>query len=236
MVYNWIESIQSFLLPDHCRLCGIRGPGLCDGCRQDLPRNQHCCPRCALPLPGDVGPGVLCGDCLAREPPFERSLVPFLYGYPLDHLIQAFKFDGCSGHGRVLAALLADAIERAGWPDLPEVLIPVPLHPRRLRQRGFNQALELARPLGRRLGIPVDAACCRRLRQTPAQAGLDRKHRQRNLAGAFAVAGSLGYRHLALVDDVVTTGATTAELARTLRRAGATRIEVWALARTPSIG
>lgn len=237
MVYNCIDVIQRLVYPDFCRLCGAADArdGLCPGCRGDLPRNRHCCPRCALPLPPDIDATIPCGDCLREPPPFDHSRVPFLYGYPLDRLIGSLKFGHQPGHARVLAALLAQQLESLPL-EPPQRLIPVPLHPRRQRRRGFNQATELARHLGRRLGIPVDARSCRRVLATPSQSGLDRDHRRRNLRGAFRLTRPLPYHHLALLDDVVTTGATTAELARLLRRAGVGRIQVWALARTPRIG
>jgi len=222
------------MLPPRCLLCGAAGDGardLCGGCAGDFALNAVCCPCCALPL---QSPAPLCGECLRREPPFVRAWVPFRYGHPLDLLEARFKFRRDLAAGRVLAERM---IERAriDEPDRPDALIPVPLHRTRLRERGYNQALELAQPLSRTLDVPLCADGLARIQATPAQTGLDAKARRRNLRGAFEVgAGARLTDHVALVDDVMTTGATLRECARVLRRAGVARVDVWALARAPS--
>ena len=219
------------VLPPRCLLCGAHGANgrdLCSGCASDLVVNIPCCPRCALPLPV---PAPLCGECLKRPPPFAAAWVPFRYGHPLDLLEARFKFRGDLAAGRVLADLM---LERAAvdMPALPAMLIPVPLHRTRLRERGYNQAVELARPFARSLGIPVRHDLLVRAKATPPQTGLDAKARRRNLRDAFAVApGTQLPTHIALFDDVMTTGATLRECARVLRQAGVQRVDVWALAR-----
>jgi ComF family protein len=221
------------VLPPRCLLCaapGAEGRDLCAGCAGDLAPNPVRCPRCALPLPA---PAPSCGQCLKREPPFAAAWAPFRYEHPLDLLEARFKFHADLAAGRVLSALM---IERAAVdaPVLPELLIAVPLHTARLRERGYNQALELARPLARAFAIPLRADALLRTRATPPQTGLDAKTRRRNLRGAFAVAADATLPgHVALVDDVMTTGATLRECARVLRRAGVARVDVWALARAP---
>lgn len=147
-------------------------------------------------------------------------------------MVGAAKFRGQLASARLLGALLADAVRGAGEPR-PDLLIPVPLHPRRLAERGLNQALEISRSLGRELGLAPDTSCCRRPVPTAPQTGLDERGRRRNVRGAFATVADLSGLSLAIVDDVVTTGSTVAELATVLRRAGAARIAVWAVARTP---
>ncbi len=236
MVYNWIDSIQTLLYPPRCQLCGgkVSGdPDLCAPCRRELPHNAHPCPRCALPMPAAAPAGQPCGHCRKHPPPFQRCIAPFLYAPPLDHLITGLKFQGRLTAGRLLSALLADHLEQAATDDWPEALVPIPLHPTRLRSRGYNQALELARPLGRRFGIPLLPRLCRRTRATAPQREQHLEQRHRNLRGAFRVSSAPVFRHLAIVDDVVTTGATAAELARVLLRAGARRVDVWSVARTP---
>jgi ComF family protein len=221
------------LLPLRCLLCGGRGANgrdLCDACALDFPRNDVCCPRCALPL---KAPAPLCGQCLEREPPFASAWAPFLYAHPLDLLEARFKFRGDLAAGRVLAELM---IERAiaEMPARPEAIVAVPLHVSRLRERGYNQALELAKPVGRALGIPLARDLLVRGRATTAQTGLDATARRRNLRGAFVVpAASALPQHVVVFDDVMTTGATLRECARTLRRAGVARVDVWTLARAP---
>jgi len=228
------HRVLRLLLPPRCLLCGgagANGRDLCVGCAGDFTLNTVCCPRCALPL---ESPAPLCGECLRREPPFAHAWVPFRYGHPLDLLEARFKFRRDLAAGRVLGGRM---IERA-WveePERPEVMIPVPLHRTRLRERGYNQALELAQPLARALGIALGPDLLMRSQATPAQTGLDAKARRRNLRGAFAIAPAATLaNHIVLFDDVMTTGATLRECARVLRRAGVARVDVWALARAPA--
>lgn len=154
------------------------------------------------------------------------------YESPVPYLVGAAKFRGRLACVRLLGQLLLDAVEIGGSP-LPQVLIPVPLHPGRLAERGYNQALEIARVLGGGLGLPLDRRCCHRVTATPPQAGQDEAARRRNIRGAFAAQTPFPWSRVAIVDDVVTTGSTVSELARVLRRAGALEVEVWAVARTP---
>jgi ComF family protein len=223
------------LFPPTCLLCGASGsPGrdLCPGCAVELPLNRHACPRCALPLDAQLPSGAECGACRRRPPPFDAALAVLRYETPVPLLVGAAKFRGQLAAARLLGQLLADALPiQAG--ALPEVLIPVPLHPRRLGERGYNQALEIARTVAGALGVAVDAKRCRRVLSTAPQAGLDEAARRRNIRGAFAVSDPLPWRRIAILDDVVTTGSTVAELSRTLRRSGAEEIAVWAVARTP---
>jgi ComF family protein len=157
---------------------------------------------------------------------------PYLYAPPADWLIGQLKFRAHLAHGRVLGALLADHLAGLDGP-LPDLIVPMPLHRSRLRERGFNQAIELARPVGRRLGIPLAADLVERVRPGQAQSSLHKSRRQQNVRGAFALRRPLDAWHVAIVDDVLTTGASAGELAATLRRAGAERVEVWVVARTP---
>jgi len=157
---------------------------------------------------------------------------PFLYRTPVDALLRAFKFQGRLVHVRVLARIMSDHVQASGS-RLPDLLVPVPLHPSRLRERGFNQAVELARLIGRALAIPLDTQTCQRIRLTSAQSGLTATERRRNLRNAFYVRPMDLPRSLAIVDDVMTTGATVASMAQALRRQGVERIEVWVCARTP---
>ncbi len=230
-LYNWSNIAQRWLYPPTCLLCGAPGEGsrdLCDGCLHDLPWITNPCPICATPLPdGAAGP---CGRCLNRPPPFARAVIPFRYAPPLDHLIRGFKYRERLVPGRVVGELAATAIaERVA--DRPHLIVPVPLHPRQLRRRGYNQALELARPLAGSLGVPLAPRLCRRLRETASQAGLSAKDRHRNVKGAFGVTGAVRGLRIALVDDVLSTGSTVGELTRVLLKAGADQVEVFACAR-----
>jgi len=225
--------ILRVLLPPRCLLCGAAGAAgldLCAACRAELARNQPCCPRCALPL---ATPAPACGACLRAAPPFAAAWAPLRYQHPLDLLETRFKFHADLAAGQVLAALLVAAAQRDA-PARPALIVPVPLHTARLRQRGYNQALELARPLARALGLPLRSDLLLRPRATPPQTGLDAAARRRNLREAFALAPAARLpAHVVVFDDVMTTGATLREAARCLRRAGVQRVDVWALARAP---
>lgn len=226
------RRLQLTVLPPHCLLCGGNGDAqrdLCAACAHDLVRNRTCCPRCALPL--DTA-APLCGECLQHAPPFAAAFAPFVYARPLDQLEKRFKFGRSLAAGRVLAELLLDAIGESP-PPLPQLLLAVPLHASRLRERGYNQALELAKPLAQALRIPLRHDVLVRTRATAAQSDLDADARRRNLRGAFDCVGTDMPQHVAVLDDVMTTGATLRECALTLLRAGAVRVDVWALARAP---
>jgi len=173
---------------------------------------------------------LLCGQCQRQPHALPLVRAPFCYQPPADHLVQALKYHGRLALAPELARLMLPTLARATDPR-PELIVPVPLHPRRLRERGFNQALELARPLARALGIRLHSGVCLRVRDTGRQTGLDARQRRINVRGAFALRGPLPARRIALVDDVVTTGNTVRELARMLRAAGATELQVWAFAR-----
>lgn len=175
-----------------------------------MPRPERC-PACKRSGP----------VCIAR--------VPFRYAFPIDALVRRFKFAGDCRLAVPLGRLLAASIDPAL--PLPDALIPVPLHRRRLRQRGYNQAIELGAAAAAELGLRLDYRSYARTLATPPQAGLDRRQRRRNLKGAFRQTRETAYRHIAILDDVITTGTTVLELARLARRNGTTRIEVWALAR-----
>ncbi len=236
MVYKWIKNTQYWIYPPTCALCGGGGVGgrdLCWGCLEELPYNLSHCAVCALPLT-ESAHGLHCGQCANKRPPFERCLTAFHYAPPVDELILGLKFGRRLNHARLLGDLLADYLEPRIEPDaLPECLIPVPLHRSRLRERGFNQAVELARPVAKQLGIPLLHSVCRRTRATPVQTGLTALERRRNIKNTFTATGLRNLRHVAIVDDVVTTGTTVTELTRVLKRAGVGHVEVWAACRTP---
>lgn len=173
---------------------------------------------------------VACAKCATAPPAFASALAAFRYDWPVDALVRGFKYHGRLPHGRVLGTLLAEAV-LARAATLPDAIVPVPLHPSRERERGYNQAWELARVAGRVLGVRAYASGCVRLRETPPQAGLDAAARRTNVVGAFGVSRSFEGRHVAIVDDVMTTGATVAALASALLAEGARRVDAWAVAR-----
>ncbi len=230
-----LDQAVARLLPPTCVLCGAPGAlglDLCPGCLADLPHNRHPCSRCAHPLPWDQLATGVCGACQSQPPPQDASYVPFLYQDAMPSLVIGAKFHGRLNLARLLGLCLARSLRQEGI-SRPDIIIPVPLHPQRLRERGYNQALEIARPLSRELAIPLETRVCVRLRPTPPQVGLERDERQHNVRGAFGVIGPVTARHVAILDDVITTGGTAGEVARVLRQAGVARIELWAVARTP---
>jgi ComF family protein len=224
--------LQHWLLPLRCLLCGApgaNGADLCADCANELPRNISCCARCALPL---AVPAALCGECQRRLPPWDAAWAPFRYAWPMDRLESRFKFGRDLAAGRVLAAQWQAQPRPAA---LPALILPVPLHFGRLRQRGYNQALELAKPLAKAFGIPLQCDLLQRQRATSPQTELDAVTRRRNMQGAFALRTGMRLpAHVVILDDVMTTGATVAECSQVLKRAGVQRVDVWVLARAPS--
>lgn len=216
-------------LPQACALC--RSPSanalVCAACVNAMPTDAHACPRCALGANDDV----VCGACLAKPPPFDATIAAWRYAFPADRLLQAFKYAGMLALAEPFASALADAVEGRDVPR-PDLVIAVPLSLSRQRERGFNQAHEIARRLALRLDVPL-AHALSRTRDAPAQAGLTLRERARNLRDAFEADPSVSGRTVALVDDVMTTGATLRAASRALRAAGAARIDAWVVARTP---
>lgn len=247
MVYHSLRRLLA-RLPGACLLCEAPADawGLCEPCLADLPWNRDACPRCALPPVDDPagdpasGPAVgtgPCPACRAEVPPQTLALAALRYEFPVSHLISRLKYAGRLVHAPVLGELLTAAVSAHPGP-LPDLILPVPLHDRRLGARGYNQALEIARPVARFTGLPLETGLLRRTRATLPQMTLDRAARADNPAGAFAVdprrLAVLGPgRRVALVDDVMTTGATLGEMARTLLAAGMVGVEYWVVARTP---
>ena len=226
------EWLGEALYPSHCGLCLAPGPAVCAGCRGDLPPLGHPCPTCALPLP-EAG---VCPACIRQPPALDALHAGWAYAWPLDQLILAYKHGANTRAERVLAVLAQEVAERRlnPGPDRhrADLVIPVPLHGGRLRERGFNQADVLARRVAAVRGVALDNRGLRRERATDSQQALGRKARRRNVKGAFAWHGpDLDGRHVLVVDDVATTGATLSALAGVLRQAGAARVEGLVLAR-----
>lgn len=225
-------------LPRPCVLCSQWDrQGLCGDCEQRfLAPAPPRCPRCALPGPA----ATRCGACLREPPPFERCITLADYGFPWDRLIGRFKFQQQPELAALLAAALQAAVQRHAAAPLATVVVPVPLSPQRLAERGYNQAWELGRRVAAGLGLPAEAGWLLRLRDTPHQVGLSRAARERNLRDAMWVTPvgqrGLAGRQVALVDDVLTTGVTAAAASQALLAAGVAGVQVWVLARTPAPG
>ena len=234
MVYKWMHGSLDRLLPPRCLCCQHPGTPLCPACCRDLPWLGAHCQRCALPLPQH---GRLCRHCLRRPPRFHRCLSAFCYRPPVDHLLLHYKHARQLANGRVLAQQWLQACGDDARNELPNALVPTPLHWQRRWQRHFNQSRLLAEYWSRALQLPVEDALLRRRRTAPQQ-GLTAAQRRRNLRRAFLFnpRADVAGKHLALVDDVVTTGATANAAAAILLDAGAQRVDIWCLARTPEPG
>ncbi len=245
----WLRDDAAHLLwPARCLACGDPGGDgidLCAACAARLPWNASACLRCAIPLPRPLpgaGPSAsgrddaqVCGACLphaagaVRTAPLTEVHAICVYAAPVDRLLLRFKFHHDLAAGALLAQLMAQALAAAPRPD---AVLPVPLHRARLRRRGYDQALELARPLARALGLPLLDHTLIRTRATAPQSQLDAAQRRRNLQQAFEVRANAPLpAHVVLVDDVMTTGATLHAAALTLRRAGVARVDAWVCAR-----
>lgn len=222
------KSIVWSLLPARCLLCdqpGMDDIDICETCWCELPVNRLCCPICALPL---AAPAVACADCQAKTPDYCRTVAPMQYQAPISALMSRFKFHQDLAAGRLLAELFC---RHTGNIELPEALVPVPLHGKRLRQRGFDQALELAKAIATRKSISLCADSLARIRHTHAQTDLDAGERRENCKGAFVLKTRSLPGHVALLDDVMTTGATVGECAKVLKQAGVKRVDIWVMAR-----
>nr|VFJ63109.1 MAG: comF family protein [Candidatus Kentron sp. FW] len=220
------------LIPTSCLLCGatVTGalPNLCLACLQDLKRISTACPVCGVPLPETL----ICPACQRRKQPFARTYSAFRYTTPINHLVVLMKFQGNLAAARVLSTLLADHLIGVRAPK-PDVIIPVPLHAGRLRERGFNQAIELAREIANQWRIPVRRDLVIRKRATLPQTDLpDRAARRRNVRKAFVLNQPVSnMEHVAILDDVMTSGATVTEVARLLGKAGIPRVDIWCCCR-----
>jgi ComF family protein len=216
-----------------CVLCDAEDrAAVCASCADGLTRvdAHNACPQCAQPSLG----ANLCGQCIRESPAFDATHAALVYAFPTDRLVQAFKFSANLSLVEFLASEMVATVS-AGRSErgstLPDGLVALPLARARLASRGFNQASLLAKTIGARLGVPVAHQAMLRIRETPPQAGLDRDARRKNVRGAFEARANLTGKHVAIIDDVMTTGATLAEAAKALKRAGAVRVEAWVLAR-----
>ena len=229
-----VAALLRVLLPSMCALCGAGCDDVvCAGCRDAYARPRAMrCGQCANPL---QGPATLCGRCLDDPPPFDATVAAVDYAIPLDQLVLQLKFGARLALAPWFARQLRDAMLARPNLALPDLLCPVPLGPRRLVERGFNQALEIARPLAAALGVACHPALALRTLDTPAQSGTAPDARARNVRGAFAVADPdvVEGRHVGLVDDVMTSGHTLGELAAAFKRSGAARVTALVFARTP---
>jgi len=218
------------ILEPVCLLCqqvSERQHGLCDTCARSLPLNKTACNVCARP----IETGSICGKCLSKPNDFDHAIAPLLYREPVSEMIQALKYREKLAFARTAASVISEAALKRGVKK-PDLICSVPMTTQALRKRGFNQSALIALLSGYRLGIPVTNHLLRKVRQTAHQSDLSARERRGNLKNAFRCQRGVAGRHVVIVDDVLTTGATVNELARTLKKAGAARVDVWVCART----
>lgn len=223
-----LQKYLTHLFPARCILCGNKGVenrDLCAACYVELPRNSPRCYRCANDFDAPHSQTRICPKCLADSPAFDETLAPFVHHRAIRYLIIQLKFHNHYPSARLLGGLLADYVKQTA--ELPDCIIPVPLHKNRYRERGFNQSIEIARVVAKNLSVPLDLNSCQRHRDTAHQVGLRGDERNDNMKNAFSISPDFRAKHVALVDDVMTTGSTVHELAAALKKAGCHRVQVW---------
>lgn len=233
-VFDSILKFKQWVLPTRCLWCGLNSDNdlaLCKDCQYHLFQPRFFCPYCALTLNRPIS--TACGSCLTSPNGFSKIIAPFSYTHPINHFITQLKFHGQLALAELLGQLLAQALENRGIREhtMPDMILPIPLHKNRYRERGYNQALEIAKPIARHFNLPLATNLIKRVQFTSAQSELDAKTRQINIKNAFRVEKKLKSRYVVLVDDVVTTGHTVNEVSRCLLESGVERIDVWAMAR-----
>lgn len=235
------HKLFSRLFPSRCILCqqtvdqGIEQHiEICTGCYLALPHNSVCCLCCALPLAEGIDSGVICGRCIREMPAFDYAHSLFRYEDRVIGLVHQLKFAEKISYARTIGELLLQKLRETG--EKPDCLLPVSLHASRLRQRGFNQSIEISRVIARKTAIPIECDAVIRHRRTSAQTGLGARQRKKNIKGAFSIVKPLHYEHVLIIDDVMTTGATVDELARVLKQNKVKRVGVLCIARAPTKG
>jgi ComF family protein len=235
MLSQLFHGIEKILLPYHCVLCHEKANDrdLCAACALELPpiQKHKSCQQCAMPLNGETT--ERCGACQKNPPAYDRTIALFYYQEPITHMLRQFKFHDKLLYGKLFSTLLIEKINiELPAEDLPELLLPIPLHASRLSERGYNQALELAKPLAKALKIKLNYRDLIRTRSTQQQATTEKEERYTNVKGAFSLDKTLTAQHVALIDDVITTGHTVNECAKILKHQGIKKVTVFSVART----
>ncbi len=235
-----LKNLEQWFFPNVCCLCGMdpypnTGQDLCAVCKASLPWLEDNCYRCGLPLISGRD-SIYCETCGISPPEFDRLCAPFSYQLPVIKLVTRLKFGAQLAYGRVLGELLAESLITKWYQNkpFPEAILPVPLHKSRFRKRGFNQALELLWPLIKRRPAPLLLEHCIRVRNTVPQSALNRDQRIQNLEKSFQITKPIPYQHIAIMDDVVTTGSTVNALSKVLKDAGVAEVDIWCVCRSGS--
>lgn len=233
-LYLSIKKCLQTLFPTACVLCRLKSQthlALCSYCIQTLPKNLNGCTLCGVPLTKDLITNI-CGDCLLSDWSFEKSIMPYLYIDHIREMIIQLKFSYQLRNAAILGTLFANVLKTSALATpLPEVILPVPLHAKRVQDRGFNQSVEIGKTIAKLTGIPIDWRYCQRIKNTKSQSGLSKTERKENIRHAFSISLLKQYTHVALFDDVFTTGNTVDALAKVLKKAGVLQVDVWCMAR-----
>lgn len=235
-MFKILSKFYDKLQPSLCVICSyptLCNLNICRACIHEMPSLTHSCQRCAQFLPSSAEVASICGACLKNNPPFDRTFTLSLYQAPISSLIIKLKYQHQLSAAKALGELMCRRIEYKWYKKehLPDLIIPIPLHAKRLSERGFNQAIEIARPISKFLNIPIDHSGIKRIKATQSQKGLTALERKRNMFNAFSANTSYANLSVAVVDDVITTGHTMREFCAILRQQGAKRIDVWCCAR-----
>ncbi len=232
LVNHWLDSIQQYLLPPKCVLCGHLGKGkqdLCEHCHNSIQLNHTSCHQCGEPMETASESLLVCGICQKNPPYFNTTYAPFLYDGVIKYLVLTLKYQSQLCCATILGNLLAQHLKEHA--ELPDYIIPVPLHIKRYHQRGFNQAIEIAKIISNILHVPLALTAIEKHKPTQVQSALPASKRTKNMRRAFSQKKPLQARHVAIVDDVMTTGATVNELSNTILKAGIQRVDIWVPAR-----
>jgi len=225
----------SEIIPRHCLFCLQKTQNafdLCAACIADLSINNHCCQRCALPLEHDSGQMIyMCGHCLSHRYYYDQVISPFGYVDDMAYLIKKLKYHQKIHYADLLAKLFIAQVKTMHNFQLPQIIMPIPMHQQRLKHRGYNQALELARIFSSYYQLPLNFSALIRSRYTHFQAEMSGSKRQQNVKNAFIIKKEIQYTHIALIDDVMTTGSTVNEVAKVLKQVGVKKVDIWTIAR-----
>ena len=234
IMHSLLKQFTQHLFPNHCLLCDLKCGSqqfICTNCFDALPLHRVGCKQCGLPIK-ETESEIRCGKCISNPPSFDNTFSLFEYAAPISTLIWQLKFHGNLSIAQLFAQYWIDSIDQFYAPNtLPNLIIPVPLHASRLKQRGFNQALEIAKPIGKYFHIPVDTKTCIRIKNTQAQSSLHAQKRKHNVDNAFGLSYSITAKHVAILDDVMTTGNTVSEISHLLKKVGVEKVDVWCCAR-----
>ena len=244
-----MQKLLDFLYPSQCQLCdcretlqqtGFQYNYLCEPCYNDIQHNSDACALCAIPLNTasintSQSSANICGHCTKSPPLYDTSWSPFIYAQPLEWRIQELTFNAKLHFASLLSSLMMDNFPPHLIINKPDIIIPMPLHPQRLKQRGFNQSHLLVKPIAKHLNLSIDIKSSLRIRDTEHQTGKNARQRKQNIKNAFTFNNKKNYQHAVIFDDVITTGSSVSELTKTLKQAGIKRVDVWCLARAEKI-